>query len=65
MRKLLRQACDILAKNQYEPRDGECIECGGTVDHDHGCRIEAVFRKAQDHGLNYCKEETNDQIPGS
>jgi len=55
MRKTLRQALDLLARHQY--RDGICIDCRGVDGHHRdGCRVEAVFYHAREHGLNYDRD---------
>lgn len=64
IKKTLRQALDVLAREQYQ--DGPspdrwpvCIGCKaptaseGKNEHKNGCPIEALFEKAQGFGLNY------------
>lgn len=53
MRKILRQALDIISANQY--LDGIwCIGCkNGGGKHHAGCKVESIFKHAKEHGLHY------------
>ena len=51
VRKVLRQALDIISREQYW---GDiCLGCKKSKGHTPGCPVEAVFKKARDHGLHY------------